>query len=1001
MTRRAETTLRPAARAGAAPSVGPAAGDGTDPRPDAGMPTPAAAAVSDPGAASPLPRPAEPTRPDPPRPNPPRPNPPHRAPLRPLPPRPVTLGKLRPPRLMADHVARAALAARVCAPGGPALIRAPSGFGKTTFMAEMREHLSATGLACAWLTLDAADNDALQLAVSLDAALDDIGLDRDAPAPPPSEAAGRGFALLDRAARLTGPFALFLDDFEAIREDAALSLVKELIQALPPGARLVVGSRTPPALGLARLRARGALMEADAADLRFSEADAHAFLARRCKLPLTHAELMGLHRKTEGWPAALRLAAVALERRSRASDFVTRFTGSEGAVADYLAEDVLAGQPPERLDFLLRTSILRQLDPDLCDALHPPGGSAEILETLASGNILLSPAEGKERSYRYHSLFADFLRDRLERRMPGAAPALHAAAARWYAEAGRPASAIDHCVEGGDAEGAAFLLERHARGYLEQGRVRLLARWFEALPDAALDSRPGLRLVRIWTACFTRAPQDTLAMLEASALEASDDPALRAEARAVRPLLLSMIDDYPGAYAAGRLALDDQPLRSRYAAGVLANCMTNVFTVVGAVDEARANLARARRATSPDAAPQEPPEPGANAFNIMYAEATEGIIDLNEGRCRDAAARFRLALAASGKTGAGRADGNGYAALLHAVAVYEANDLRQAAHLLHLHLPMARDVGLLDHLIQGHVMLSRIAFEDGELDEAYDLLGELEHLGHRRALPRAAASARLERARALMNRGQSEAAREQVALAGDPAVWDRARGLHYRANDLLYPELSSLRLDLAEGRGAEALPRLRQEIAAARADRRLRRAGALRLLEGAALHQAGAPHDAARVLREVLSEAAREGLMRLILDEGAPVAEAIRAAVPTISPADAPLAPDPHFRSWLQDLTAALPQPVPVPAPAPVPANRSAAESGAGRGLAAPLDALTQKETQILALLAEGYSNAAMAAKLCVSDSTVRTHLRNINSKLDASSRTQAVAVGRRLGLIG
>ncbi|MEE3099470.1 MAG: helix-turn-helix transcriptional regulator, partial [Pseudomonadota bacterium] len=774
---------------------------------------------------------------------------------------PVTPGKLRPPRRAADLVARAALADRVCAPDAPALtlVRAPSGFGKTTFMAEMRDRLVAAGTPCAWLTLDAADNDALRLAVGLDAALDEIGLAPEPGADPVAlPAASRGFALLDRVARASRGFALFLDDFEAIREDAALSLVKELIQALPPGARLVVGARTPPALGLARLRARGALQEVDAADLRFSEADAHAFLARRCKLPLTHPELMGLHRKTEGWPAALRLAAVALERRAQAGDFVARFAGSEGAVADYLAEDVLAGQPPERLDFLLRTSILRQLHPDLCDALHPPGGSAELLETLASGNMLLSPVEGAERCYRYHSLFADFLRAQLDRRMPGAAPALHAAAARWYAGAGRPAPAIDHFTEAGDMEGAAALPARHGRAYLEQGRVRLLARWFEALPDAALDARPDLLLVRLWAACFTRPAREALDRLEASGLERAADPAIRAEATAIRPRLLSMIDDYPAAYETGRLALADQTLRSRYAAGVLANCMTTVFTVVGAVEEARASLIDARLATTGAGAEAA----GANAFNVMYVESTEGVIDFQEGRFRDAAARFRLALAASREAGAGRADGNAYAALMHAGAVYEANDLRQAAHLLHLHLPMARDVGLVDHLILGHVMLSRIAFEDGELDEAFDLLGELEHLGHRRALPRAAASARLERARALMRRGQPEAAREQIDLARDPGLWQRARGLRFRANDLLFPEMSALRLDLAEGRGAEALPGLRAEIAAARAERRLRRACALRLLEGTALHQAGDRAAATRVLCGVLGEAAREGLMR-------------------------------------------------------------------------------------------------------------------------------------------
>lgn len=734
-------------------------------------------------------------------------------------------GKLRPPSITSDHLSRRRLAERFLAAPGARLtvLRAPSGFGKTMLMAECREALAAQGLRTAWLALDNADNDASRFSAGLAQALAELGVEA-----PESEGAEGWLALLDRLARHPAAFALFLDDFEFISDDAVLSLVRELIGAFPPGARLVVGSRTPPDLGLGRLRAQGLLQEFDAGDLRFSGPETAEFLTRARGLRLAAEDLARLQDKTEGWPAAVRLASIALERQGEGSDFVARFSGSDGAVAEYLAEDVLAAQSPERVRFLLRTSILRRLDPGLCDALHPPGGSAAILDALAAGNVLLTPDDG---AFRYHSLFASFLRAQLARRMPAELPGLHRAAARWYLAQGRPAPAIDHAIEGGDAAFAAELLAAHARGFLEQGRMRLLTRWFDALDPAAFAGRPELHLIRAWALCFTRGPQATAELLDATGIEADPHPQIAAEARAARILVLSISDDYPAAARLARQALDGPRLESRYAAASLANSLATVFLGVGAFDDARRALLDARREVGGIA--------DQAGFNALFADATEGIIDWLEGRMRDAGARFRLALAAGRDDPLSRNGGNAWAALLHATSLYERDDLRRAAHLFHLHLPTARDLGLVDHMINGHVALSRIADGDGDVETAMGLLGELEHLAERRALPRVAASARLERARQLAGRGHLDAAREQLERADDGEVWARVAALRLRANDTEYIEVGRVRQALHEGRPAEALPILRREIAAAAASGRHRRALHLRLLAGAAHHAEG------------------------------------------------------------------------------------------------------------------------------------------------------------------
>ncbi len=241
-----------------------------------------------------------------------------------------------------------------------------------------------------------------------------------------------------------------------------------------------------------------------------------------------------------------------------------------------------------------------------------------------------------------------------------------------------------------------------------------------------------------------------------------------------------------------------------------------------------------------------------------------------------------------------------------------------------------------------------------------------------------------------MQRGHLDAAREQLARASDLDLWARLGPLRLRANDTEYPEVARVRLALHEGRPAEALPILRREIAAAAASGRHRRALHLRLLAGAAHHAEGDYETAAAWLERPLADAAREGAMRMILDEGEPLAEAIRAVAGRHAALGAGVAArDPHFRAWLEDLTAAM-----------APPRRVAPEAPGETLLTAPIEALTRKEREVLRLLAEGLPNAVIAARLGVSDSTVRTHLRSINSKLDARNRTQAVAVARRMGVL-
>jgi LuxR family maltose regulon positive regulatory protein len=857
---------------------------------------------------------------------------------------------------LAEMLARAAAVKLV-------LVRAPAGFGKTTAMVQLREALEKSEVATAWLTLDSADNDVTRFLASLSAAVSQLGFERPQ---------GLGGDVLSELAAAQSPFALLLDDFEVIREGGVTGLVRELVDHLPRNGRLIIGTRSLPDLGLGRLRTRGQLLELDADALRFTNSEAAEFF----KLRGADLSLEALDRaqgKTEGWVAALWLLSLALQRHGTPSDVVARLSASDRDVADYLTEEVLAQQDAAVRDFLLRTSILRHLSVPVCQALLPNVNCAEMLNKLERGNVFLIPIENAPDLYRYHSLFADFLRKLLAQERPDELVRLHLAASGWYESQARPVPAIDHAIEGGDPPLALKLLQQHAHTLLEQGRMRLLDRWFTAIPPDLLRQQPQLQVIAVWARCFSQGPWTAMTWLQVSGCEQSRDPQVQSHVRALLPVLLGMMDRYEEAHAAGRDSVAHLPSGNAFIDGVTLNAMAHIVSVAGERDEAQRFLEDARRSQ------------GSVGFNRMYTETVGGMLDLREGRLRQATARFRMAITSSSTSATyNYAHGNAWAGVQYASVVYEANDLVSAERLLNVYLPLARDVGLPDHMISSYRMRSRIAFLHGEVDAALQLITELEYLGRERQLPRVTASAKLERSRLLALQGHGAAAREELARAADPTVWGPVREQHRPAQDVDDVFIAGVRVELQFGQASSQLAALGAEIRRAQHAEWRHRELKLRLLLSIAHLRSGDVGRAVDTATPMLQEASREGFVRLLLDEGPIVAPLLRR----VQALSAEGAQDPIFRDYLHRLIDLL---------GPSTSEDDAASSAGAETLADPL---TRKEIRILQLLAEGYSNTAMAEKLFVSESTVRTHLRNINTKLNCHNRTQAVAAARRFGLL-
>jgi len=302
-----------------------------------------------------------------------------------------------------------------------------------------------------------------------------------------------------------------------------------------------------------------------------------------------------------------------------------------------------------------------------------------------------------------------------------------------------------------------------------------------------------------------------------------------------------------------------------------------------------------------------------------------------------------------------------------------------------VYLPIAADVGMPGHTNAGYMVRARIAFTRGDIDRAFESLTDLEYLAQHRKLPRIVANAKLERGRLLLLQGNAQASLEELQRADDPAVWERLRRQRLPANEIDYLALARMRWHLHFGDARATLPQIESELAQAVEQNRLRRALRLRTLQALALQRSGDPAGAARVMMQVVRQALQEGFVRLIADEGPEVGRIVQRlyAMQQQMPANR------SDRVLLEYLTRLL------KAFGPLPEDLPPGEAGSSI-----MEPLTRKEIQVLQLAADGYSNAAMAEKLEASDSTVRTHLRSINTKFAARSRAEAVAIGRRLGVI-
>jgi LuxR family maltose regulon positive regulatory protein len=869
------------------------------------------------------------------------------------------------------------------------LISAPAGYGKTTLLSEWT---AGCGRPVAWLSLDESDNDPRRFWTYLVAALQtveaNIGTDLvdafRASQPPPTETILAG--LSNEIADVPSPLALVLDDYHLIAGRAIHDGLAFLLSHRSPNLHLIIATRTDPPLPIARLRGRGQLSELRQSDLRFTPDEAAAYLNTRAGPNLSPDNAAALEAHTEGWIAGLQLAALSLQGRDaeRAASFVEAFTGSHRYILDYLAEEVLHRQPEPVQTFLQQTSILNRLCGPLCDAVCSVGtatagedSSQETLEYLERSNLFVVSLDDERRWYRYHHLFTDLLKSTLRQRSSAdEIRELHRRASRWYQNEGSLEEAMIHAMAAQDFERAASMIEENIARMLSRSEAPVLLGWIQKLPERIVRGRPWIDVYRATTLALSGRLEETESLLEEvetriepSAPRASE---LLGHIAAIRAFTANLRGDAARVIEMAALTEQYLPEENLNARGMVTYALADTYFASDDMDGAsRASL--------------DMLAVGEKAGRLLMAVPALGdlaAVDKVQGHLYRAEARYDRARL-------WMVERNGLDSRVRCPYEVGLADLKREWNQLgaaHEHavtgIEYCQRFGVNSLLVSGYVTLMRILQAQGDVEGALDALRsaeQAEHVHHVRLATRI--ELRFSRVVQWLAMGDVEVASHWAEMCDGGSELE---------------QMTLARLRLAQGRAPEAQRLLDRQRALAEEGGRTGRLIEILALLALALEAQGRPEEADATLSQALSLARPEGYVRVFLEMGEPLRELLERSATRGTAAGTEHAAVTRVEAdYARQLLDAFQQ------------EREAHRGRVTGRISAPpsptealVDPLTERELEVLHLLAEGLSNKEIASRLVVAPSTVKQHLKNIYGKLDVHSRTQAVARGRELALL-
>jgi LuxR family transcriptional regulator, maltose regulon positive regulatory protein len=865
------------------------------------------------------------------------------------------------------------------------LLQAPAGYGKTRLLTQWFHALRASRSRVAWLSIDEPEQDSTQLLAYLRAGIAAAGIRMDsAGSAAPDQAL---IALVNTLEPQSQSLYLFIDGVHLLAP-APLATLCRFIDHAPATVRFILASRVIPEMPLARMRARGQLLELGVDDLKFTAVEVQQFIANAGEHELCASDLATLHVRTEGWITGIKLACGMLRQGVAPQKMLATLTGSRCAVADFFAEEVLAELPQSVGDFLLQTSILGRLCPALCNAVTGGDDGRQILSVLDQSGLFVIPLDEERNWYRYHPLFGEFLQRRLLDAQPGRDAELHLSASRWFWTHESPVEAIEYALTGGDPQRAADLLELQCQDMTYTGKLQTVCQIADRIPEEALHRCPRVLLCRTWMLTLNLRFEEARRMLGivATLLEAheaaADLPAQ--ELRHLRYLLLhrEMIlavaeDDAPRVEQQCRHLLEAFPEEKHpYLVGTI-----NAQLLYALREQYQ--LADLDRLT---ATAQGILARSSYSFACIALQANLGPSLFFAGRTDAALRALEKGLSESMRFGERNSPLAALPALPMSEVLYECNDLERADDLLTTSLPNANEFGFVDHLMSGYITSARIKHARGDLPGAQQTLDEGMGVAMARKLERLRLAIVAERVKFLLQDGCTEQAVRFARSAGIPQSCEHLLPKRGVTTGDEWRAVAWFRIALSESRMQEALSvgkHWRNFCAARGAIRSLIRWD---LLLAQALFISTDVRAAQRTLREAIAHAAASRAIRSFIDEGAIIrtllASTYEADLDVLHPTDA-------FAAELLDTFNALSK--------KKPALYAVSHRAAPEGLYGKLSA---KEREILALVSTGMRNREVATKLGMTEGSVKWYMQQVYDKIGTRRRLQAVERARQFGVI-
>jgi len=857
-------------------------------------------------------------------------------------------------------------------------ITAPAGYGKTTALTQFIGWAEAHGIGTAWVSLDAEDNDPLRFARYVATALNHIDgqLGRNALAQ-----LGVGTiasleaivaSLLHDLTSFARPLLLVLDDFHLLHNDVVHRKLEWLIAHAPPTLCVTIASRTRLPLSLSQWRVRDALLELDTAHFGLRLDEAADFVRGVSGAPLDRRQIETLHDRTEGWIAGLQLAALAMRESDDKSAFIAAFSGTDRDITDYLGEQVLDSLRPDLRSFLLGTAVLDRFCVELCDEVLGRDDSAGLLAEVQSRNLFLAGLDRSRTWFRYHHLFADYLRTRSRHEQGARMHEIALRASAWFDRQHLPHEAVRYAFDGQDLERAADLVAQFSGELVQhRGEHSTLLHWLTRLPQPLVQRRPKIRTGHAWSLVMTRrypeAERELLA-LEQSAGYVADD-ALRCMVEMIRCVYWAHTGQPALAKARSEAWLEAWPAAGSFLTGVVANVLAFGCCASDSFEQGLRALALARRAFEESDA----------QYGTAWSSALAVMIAVRRGDYHAALAEVREGMATVERSLGIASYAGSMSTLLAAEVCYEHNLLDDAQALLDRGLPFVDEHGLVEMTTAGYLTRARLLGLRGHTASADACLLEGESLGHRLKLPQLARVLGAERCVLRLRAGALD---DALKLAQSYGFIDKG-GDNADDDDDDGVVLAVLALRHAVD-AAGACAALNDALRHAQLRGHVAQYARLLLLKAVQQRRALDHAQALRTIDEALELGARCGLTRSFLDGDALVLELIAeidARRARMTEGAKRLVP----QAYLDRLLDAAGR-----SPSAVPRN-TAPVAG---------EELTERELKILRLLEAGLGNRELAQSLFLAEATVKWHLHNIFGKLGVKNRTSALARAREISLL-